>query len=33
MRIYGEITKVEALDDGTIRVVGIASSGAVDDAD
>ncbi len=33
MNIYGEITKVEALDDGTIRVTGVASTGAVDDAD
>ena len=33
MRIYGEITKVEAQDDGTIRVFGTASTGAVDDAD
>jgi hypothetical protein len=33
MRIYGEITKVEAQDDGTIKVFGTASSGAVDDAD
>src|SRR6201996_8238849 len=33
MRIYGEITKVEPQDDGTIKVVGVASSGAVDDAD
>ena len=27
MRMFGEITKVEAQDDGTIKVVGIASSG------
>jgi hypothetical protein len=33
MKIYGEITKIEPQDDGTITVVGIASSGAVDDAD
>jgi len=33
MRIYGEITKVEDQDDGTIKVFGTASSGAVDDAD
>lgn len=33
MNIYGEITKVEALDDGTIRVTGVASTGAIDDAD
>jgi hypothetical protein len=33
MRIYGEITKIEAQDDGTIRVEGVASSGAVDDVD
>ena len=33
MNFYGEITKVEAQDDGTIKVFGTASSGAVDDAD
>ncbi len=33
MRIYGEITKVEAQDDGTIKVFGTASTGAIDDAD
>ncbi len=33
MRIYGEITKLEPLDDGTLKVVGVASSGAVDEAD
>ena len=33
MNIYGEITKVEALDDGTIRVTGVASTGAIDEAD
>ena len=33
MRLFGEITKVEALDDGTIKVIGVASTGAVDDAD
>ena len=33
MRMYGEFTKVEALDDGTIKVIGVASTGAVDDAD
>jgi len=33
MRLYGEFTKVEALDDGTIKVIGVASTGAVDDAD
>ena len=33
MRIYGEITKIEAQDDGTIRVEGVASSGAIDDVD
>jgi hypothetical protein len=33
MNIYGEITKIEAQDDGTIKVVGVASTGAVDDAD
>jgi hypothetical protein len=33
MQIYGEITKIEPLDDGTIRVTGVASTGAVDDAD
>jgi len=32
-RLYGEFTKVEALDDGTIKVIGVASTGAVDDAD
>jgi hypothetical protein len=31
--MFGEITKVEACDDGTIKVVGVASTGAVDDAD
>ena len=33
MRIYGEITKLEPQDDGTLKVVGIASSGAVDSAE
>ena len=33
MRLFGEITKVEALDDGTIKVIGVASTGAVDEAD
>lgn len=33
MKLYGEFTKVEALDDGTIKVIGVASTGAVDDAD
>ena len=33
MKIYGEITKIEPQDDGTIKVVGVASTGAVDDAD
>jgi hypothetical protein len=33
MNIYGEITKVEPLDDGTIRVTGVASTGAIDEAD
>ena len=33
MKIFGEITKVEAQDDGTIKVAGVASSGAVDEAD
>lgn len=33
MQIYGEITKIEPQDDGTIKVVGVASSGAVDDAE
>jgi hypothetical protein len=33
MRIYGEITKIEPQGDGTIRVIGVASSGAMDDAD
>ncbi|MDR3512401.1 MAG: hypothetical protein P4L73_12260, partial [Caulobacteraceae bacterium] len=33
MRFYGQITKVEPQDDGAIKVVGVASTGAVDDAD
>src|ERR1700753_2186393 len=33
MRLYGEITKVEPQDDGAIKVSGVASTGAVDDAD
>jgi hypothetical protein len=33
MNIYGEITKVEPLGDGTIRVTGVASTGAIDEAD
>jgi hypothetical protein len=33
MKLYGEITKVEAQDDGAIKVTGVASTGAVDDAD
>jgi hypothetical protein len=33
MQLYGEIVKVEAQDDGAIKVVGVASTGAVDDAD
>lgn len=33
MKLYGEITKVEPQDDGAIKVIGIASTGAVDDAD
>jgi hypothetical protein len=33
MHIYGEFTKIEPLDDGTIKVIGVASSGAIDDAD
>ena len=33
MRIYGEIIKVEPQDDGAIKVIGVASSGAIDDAD
>ena len=33
MQIYGEITKIEPQEDGTIKVVGVASTGAVDDAD
>ena len=33
MRIYGEITKLEPQGDGTLKVVGVASSGAVDEAD
>lgn len=32
MRIYGELTKVEEQDDGTLKVFGIASSGVRDDA-
>lgn len=32
MRLYGELTKVEELDDGTIRVLGVASTGARDEA-
>jgi hypothetical protein len=31
--LYGEITKVEPQDDGTIKVIGVASTGAVDEAD
>lgn len=33
MKLYGAITKIEAQDDGAIKVVGIASTGAIDDAD
>jgi len=33
MQIYGEITKIEPQDDGTIRVIGVASTGAIDDAE
>ncbi len=33
MKLYGEITKVEPQDDGAIKVIGVASTGAVDDAD
>jgi hypothetical protein len=33
MRLYGEITKVEPQDDGTIKVIGVASTGAVDEAE
>ncbi len=33
MRIYGEITKMEPQPDGTIKVIGVASTGAIDDAD
>jgi hypothetical protein len=33
MNIYGEITKIEPQEDGTIKVIGVASTGAVDDAD
>jgi hypothetical protein len=33
MKLYGEITKVEPQEDGAIKVVGVASTGAVDDAD
>ena len=31
MRLYGAISKIEPLNDGTVRVHGIASSEAVDD--
>lgn len=33
MRIFGAITKLETQDDGTLKVIGVASSGAVDEAD
>jgi hypothetical protein len=33
MRIYGQITKLEPQDDGTLKVIGVASSGAIDAAD
>ena len=33
MRIFGEITKLEPQGDGTLKVLGVASSGAVDEAD
>jgi hypothetical protein len=33
MNIYGEITKIEPQADGAIRVTGVASTGAIDDAD
>jgi hypothetical protein len=33
MNIYGEITKIEPQADGAIRVSGVASTGAIDDAD
>ena len=33
MRIYGQITKLEPQDDGTLKVIGVASSGAIDSAD
>jgi len=32
MRLYGELRKVEAQDDGTIIITGVASTGVVDDA-
>jgi hypothetical protein len=33
MKLYGQITKVEPQDDGAIKVTGVASTGAIDDAD
>lgn len=33
MKLYGQITKIEPLDDGAIRVTGVASTGAIDDAE
>src|SRR5580704_16464889 len=33
MHIYGAITKIEPQGDGTIKVIGVASSGAVDEAE
>jgi len=33
MRLYGQITKLEPHDDGTVKVTGVASSGATDSAD
>ncbi|MDR3508424.1 MAG: HK97 family phage prohead protease [Caulobacteraceae bacterium] len=33
MRLYGEITKLEPQDDGTLKVLGVASSGALDQAE
>jgi hypothetical protein len=33
MKLFGEITKVEPQDDGALKVTGVASTGAVDEAD
>jgi len=32
MKLHGEITKVEPQQDGAIKVTGVASTGAIDDA-